>query len=462
MGLSLDGLASGLDTTALISALMSVERIPQDQLKARVATSQTITSNLQNLNKQYASLHELAAKMAKLGALDIFTANSSSEKVIATAAAGASAGELELVVAKIAQKHSAVSAAMTDWPDSPPTLTITKHDGSATEITAASTSLDDVVKAINDAGAGVSVMKVAAGTDSNGTQLFRLQFTSAETGAASEFDVRRGTAEDVSAGTTTSVFAATGAAVLRQGQDAEIKLYQGTAAEQTITGSTNEFKDLLPGFNVSVSGPPIEAVTVSVSRDSDAAAKMAEELVAAVKGILGFIGSKSSSTTTTDGNGNTKTTLGSFSSDSTIRSLKQRTLDAVTRPVDGKSPSEIGMTITKDGSVVFDAEKFKAALAKDPSLVESTVREIAGRVEAVAKNASDKFDGALTSKIKGQESSVRSLNDQITSWDRRLASRQAQLQSIYAALEVSMSNLQSQGNWLSSQLSAIPTTGSSS
>ena len=44
MGLALDGLASGLDTTALIKSLMQVEAIPQNILKNKVASTQTMVS----------------------------------------------------------------------------------------------------------------------------------------------------------------------------------------------------------------------------------------------------------------------------------------------------------------------------------------------------------------------------------------------------------------------------------
>ena len=52
MGISLDGLASGLDTTALISSIMQSEAIPQTLLKNKSYDVQTMVSALQGLKRQ--------------------------------------------------------------------------------------------------------------------------------------------------------------------------------------------------------------------------------------------------------------------------------------------------------------------------------------------------------------------------------------------------------------------------
>jgi flagellar hook-associated protein 2 len=55
---------------------------------------------------------------------------------------------------------------------------------------------------------------------------------------------------------------------------------------------------------------------------------------------------------------------------------------------------------------------------------------------------------------------VKSLNDQVTGWDTRLASRRSTLERTWAQLEVTLNRLQSQGDWLSSQLATLPAWGS--
>ncbi len=72
MGISLDGLASGLDTTALISSLMQSEALPQTLLKNKSYDIQSMVSALQGLNGKVAALATQATAAAKPGALDLY------------------------------------------------------------------------------------------------------------------------------------------------------------------------------------------------------------------------------------------------------------------------------------------------------------------------------------------------------------------------------------------------------
>ena len=450
MGLAVDGLVSGLDTTSLINSLMQLEALPQNILKTKASTSQAMISALQGLNAKIASLATLATDTAKPAALDLYKATSSSANVSATATAGASAGQVNIVVTTLAQAQVVVSAAMAAWPDDPPVLTIVGSDGTHTQISAASTSLDDVVLAINGASTGVNAMKVSTG---NGQ--FRLQFTATETGAAGAFDIYRGTSAAVTGGTATKLLADPGAALVTTAQDAEVTLWAGTPAAQTIKSATNTFTDLLPGVAVTVSATSVDPVTVTVTRDDTKISKVAGDFVSALNGVFALISTKSAVTDSTDASGKPKISGGVFTSDSMVRAVNEKILSAASMPVDGRSPSEIGISITKTGELEFDADKFAKALAADPARVERVIQELASRVEAAATEASDKYDGLITTKITGQESLVTSLNMQISDFDRRLESRRSALERTYSSMEVQLSALNSQASWLTSQLSAL-------
>jgi flagellar hook-associated protein 2 len=437
MGLALDGLASGLDTTALIKSLMQVEAIPQNILKNKVSATQTMVSALQALNTRVADLATLTTKLAKPESLQLFSTSGSSEGLTVTTTAGASAGSLDLTVTKLAQSQLQVSDPVTEWTES--SFSITAADGTETLITAPSNSLDDIVTAVNASDSGVQAVKVSAGKDANGVDQYRVQFSSGDSGAANSFTIS-GTAVPMTE--------------IRAAQDAEVKLWAGTAAEQSVSSTTNTFASLLPGVDVTVSKVSTEPVTVSVERDGEATSKVASDLVDSLNGLFNFIATNSAVTSGTGGA--TKGMI--FTGDSTARMVKQRVMDAAISPIDGRSPSEIGISITKDGKLEFDAEKFSQALAEDPARVETVLQTISSRVSAVSTDMSDKYDGVITSRIKGQESVVTRLDDQISDWDRRLDSREATLKRIYSALEVQMSNLNSQSSYLASQLASLPTT----
>ncbi|MDJ0319323.1 flagellar filament capping protein FliD [Pseudarthrobacter sp. PS3-L1] len=435
MGITLDGLSSGLDTTALINSLLQVEAIPQTQMKTKSAGIQSFISALQGLNTKVAALATQATALAKPDAMSPLAVSTGSDKVTAIVSAGASAGTIDFSVTKLAQTQVSVSGPLTAWPDS--SLTITAGGKSVT-VTPETTSLEDVVRAVNAADSGVRATKIAVGDGQ-----YRLQLTAATSGAAASFAVS-GTAATFS--------------TAKAAQDAELTLWAGSAAEQSITSATNTFADLLPGVAVTLNGIPTAPVTMAVARDDAKATKSASDLVAGVNDILTLISSRSAVNTS-----GTSVSGGIFTGESSVREVNQRILSAASMPLGTppRSPSEIGISITRSGTMEFDEKKFSAAMAADPLGVGARVQELAARIATAATAASDKYDGSLTTAITGQQSQVKDLGQRILDWDLRLASRKESLQRTYTALEVAMSNMNSQSSWLSSQVAGL-SSGSSS
>ncbi|MGN8050283.1 flagellar filament capping protein FliD [Curtobacterium sp. 22159] len=453
--LAIDGLVSGLKTTDLINSLMSVEAVPQTLLKNKLTTTNSFISSLQTINGLVQTLASKAKDAAKATSLDVFSATSSSPGVTAVTGANASAGSISFTVGSTASAQVGVTAAMSTWSAAAQPVTLVSADGTKTTVTPASGSLDDTVSAINKSGAGVTATKVAAGTDADGTKLYRLQLTSTKTGAAGAFQVYRGTADEVTAGTATNVLTEVGAAVVTQAKDASVTLWAGTAAAQTVTSATNTFTDLVPGLSVTVSQPTTDPVTLTVAQDTSKAQAVASGLVDAMNAVAAYYTSNTSVTSTTSAtDGTTTTTAGVLMGDATTRDVVQRLSSTMSAPVNGKSPSSIGIVITKDGDFSFDADAFQKALAADPQGTQAILSGVAANVGATATAASDKYDGSITTSITGQQAVAKDLNTQIDSWTDRLTARRAALQTQYAALETSLSKLQSQSSWLASQLAS--------
>ena len=459
MGMAVDGLISGLNTTDLINQLMQAEGVPQTLLKTKVTDSTTYITAMQSLNTKVAALADLATKTAKPAASDLHTATSSSDKVVVTAGTGAVDGTIDFTVDKVAQSQVTVTGPLTQWPDEPPVLTFVAADGTMKQVTASSSSLADVAAAINKAGVGVTATRVAAGLDpSTGEKVYRLQLSSTKTGVEGSFTAYRGSTTDVSAGTASNLLTEPGAAQVRQAQDAQITLWSGTGAAQAVTSSTNTFADVLPGVSMTVSAASTTPVTLTVARDDKAISDVAKSLITSLNDIFALIATKQAVSTTTNATGGTVVTAGTFTGDSTVRDANQKLLDGASAPIDGVSPSTYGISITSDGNMTFDADKFATALAEDPEKVKAAVAAVAQRVADAATAASDKYDGTITTKITGEQSTVKSLNSQISDWDTRLADRRASLEKTYANLEVNLQKLQSQSNWLTGQLAGLSTS----
>lgn len=458
-GMGIDGLASGLNTTALINQLMQVEAMPQTMLKQKSTQTQSIVSALQALNTRVASLAEAAGKAATPASWDAFTASSSSESVTATASSSATSGSVSFTVTALAASQQSLSQPMpaTGALDlgHPPAVTIRTGDGTLVTVEPASGSLQDVAAAINkasDAGVRATVVRVSNGTD-GGEPQYRLQLTGTATGAANDFAVYGGTADDVAPERRIDTVP------LRAATDAEITLWAGVdGLETTFTSSSNTFSGLMTGVDVTVSAltaAGAEPTTVTVDRDEAALRSLASGLVGSMGVVLSEISSRTAVTTTTNPNGTTSVTGGIFAGDSAVRSARDQLTSAMSMPVNGRSPSEVGVVIGRDGTFSFDADRFAAALAEDPVGTQEVLTALAQRVADAATGLSDRYEGTLTRKIQGQEQQVRDLGNQIESWDRRLELRRASLQRTYSALEVTLSNLQGQSSWLAGQLAGL-------
>ncbi|MCC9195049.1 flagellar filament capping protein FliD [Arthrobacter sp. zg-Y916] len=443
MALGIDGLISGIDTTSMIKQLMEIEARPQTLLKNKVSTTQLFATALQNLNAKIASLAEAAAKTAKPAGTDLFKASTTSEKVTAATTAGAAAGSLDISASQTATAQVSLSSAMAAWPSN--SVLAISANGTVTSFDTTDKSLDQVISEVNKANLGVTGVKIATGSV-DGVQQYRVQFTAAKTGSEGAF---------------TASLGGTDMDVLKTAQDAKLTLWAGTPAAQEITSSSNTFKALMPGVDITLAAdtPANTALTINVARDDEAISKVASDLVAGLADVFAYI-NKNSAVTVSTSSGSTSTSGGLFTGDAGVRDIKRQIMDAATSPIDGRSPSEIGIVITKDGTVEFNAEKFAAAMAADPAKTEATLQTIAGRVEAAGKVASDKYDGLITQRITGQESTLKALNTQIEDWDRRLASRESTLKMVWSNLEVKLSQLQSQQDWLTGQLASLNTSSS--
>ncbi|MEW1955617.1 flagellar filament capping protein FliD [Terrabacter sp. NPDC080008] len=462
MGVSVNGLGSGLDITSIVNSLMAAEALPQQQLKQAQSDQQSLMTVLRTLNTKAAALGTLAAKLALPAAFNPLTAASTTTGITATAGTSATGGSFDLTVTQLARTQVDVTAQLGAWPTdgtgAPATLTLVDSAGASTEITPASASLDDVVSAVNASGGPARALKVAAGTDATGAPLYRLQLTSTRSGAAGSFGAFEGTAAQVTAGTATDLMSRAGAAVVSPAQDAKALLYAGTPAEQVITSATSTFTDVVPGVSVTATAAGVgTATTITVSADTAAVAKQAGDLVTSVNDLLGAIASNTKVSTTSGATGVSSAQGGLLTGDSTVRSISTAITDAVYRPTsNGRSPSEIGIVIQRDGTFTFDQDKLTAALAADAPGTRAALSEIAGRVATAANNASAPASGSISQLIAGRQSVSNDLGTRIATWDQRLADRRTQLLAVYNAMDTALGTLKSQQSWLTSQIAGLP------
>ncbi|WP_148575492.1 flagellar filament capping protein FliD [Nocardioides caldifontis] len=439
------GLASGLDTSTIVSQLMAIERNSQTLLKTKLSTEQSNVKTLQELNTKTSSLATLAEKLSKRDAWNPVTITSSSEKVTATGTASATTGPISFTVDRLAAAHSvsfATTAAMTDVVvgGDPTKVQLTLVDGTVKEINAGDGSLGQLVGGLNAAGTGVKagLVKLDDGT-------YRLRVTSTSTGQESAFTLAASDGSTILGGST----------VLAQGQDAQI-----TVGGDVLTSKSNTFAGVVTGLDITLQqGVEVgSTVDLSVAQDTDGIVTAVKELVDAVNALIGDMDKA-----TAYGAAGTTTKSGTLAGDSQVRSVRNALLNAI-YPQDGTSMAALGIETDRYGKLVLKEDKLRTALADDPAAVSAaftagasaTSHGFAERVRSVAKTASDPVDGTFTSAIKGRTSTIDRLQDNIDAWDLRLELRENTLIRQFTAMETALSRLNSQSTWLAGQISSLP------
>ncbi|MFN8051665.1 MAG: flagellar filament capping protein FliD [Acidimicrobiales bacterium] len=345
---SIDGLASGLDTTTIINNLMAAERVPVDLMTARKATAQSALDAYKSIETKLSAISTASAALEKSSGWDVRTATSSNTSVAtATAADGAALGGIQFTVDRLAATHgvaTATNSALTDViaPSGSIQMTI---GGSVHTISVGTGTLADVTAGINAAGLGVKAATVNTGSG------YRLQITATKTGAAAAFTVDSG----LNVGTV----------VTSQGVDAQLTFGTGPGA-YAITSSTNTFSNVLPG--VSITAGSVSAVPVSVDVKSDVGT-----LSDKVKSLVDALNSALSEIKTRTAYDPKSNTAASLAGDATARRATQELTRAVSDVIKQSSlgsPGLAGVSLDRNGNVTFDSAKFASAYASDPAAVQ--------------------------------------------------------------------------------------------
>ena len=467
MGSSVDGLVSGLSTSQLISQLMQAESAPQQRLKDKVTAENTALTAYQTVNTKLSSLKTAADALTSLSSWTAVKATSSSDAVVVTAAAGASAGDLTFNVTKVAKASVVtvnlpatgavlatpgagidltIGAAANDGTDGNPVRPdsrVTTHIGVTTD------SVQGVADAINASGLGVRAAVVATDT---GTML---QLTSTKTGIANQVAI-----SGLSAPSKVAVAA----------QDAKIQIGDPAAGGYTVSSATNTFTNVISGVTLTVTKPEND-VNLSVTSDAGGMADKMQALADAVNTAVTEIGKQTAYNATSKKSG-------PLGGDRTVRELANQVISAISAgqpghaaiaasagpPAVAASPAvpaygsfaTLGFSLDRYGKVSFDKTKFLAAYQADPAKIQSAVSDgLAKGLGTVAGNATNTTNGTLTTSVTGGNSYLKSLNTQVDSWDIRLASKQEGLQRQFSQLEVALGKMKDQSSWLSGQLASL-------
>ena len=429
VSLNVDGLVSGLDTSSIISQLMTLERQPQQRLVARRDETNKVAELYRQLNTRFNAIESAAENLSSAADWRASIVTSSHPTLAAaTVATGAPASAIAFRVTSLATSHTVLSSASVADPATPGTFAAGISVG-GTPITDVGTgSLTDVATAINAASTTVSAAVVRTGDAT-----YRLQLTARTTGAAAAFTTGGGLASTV----------------VTEGGDASVSV--GETNPYTVTSATNSLTDLVGGVTLQLkAADPTTVVRVEVTPDAAGLADRVQSLVTAVNDATALVRSNSRYDSASK-------KAGAFLSDQVAGRLASSLVTSGTA-------ASAGVSVDRNGVLTFDRAKFLTAYAADPAAVQGAFTAggpsaaddgLAERLRVIAEQATAAGTGQITAAVESRTNTARSLDSQITGWDNRLALREKALKRQFSALEAALGQAQTQSSWLASQLGGL-------
>ncbi len=446
--ISFGGLSSGLDTEAIIGAIMGAEQIPLARVQAKKATLDSALSTINSITSRFSSLKSSAQALSTASGYASYKASSSDAAVVATVTGAAQPGNFDLTVQQLAKEQRTYSSSQTSGTNALGMAgDISLQIGSATPTSInvlATDSLSDVAAKINNAGLRVSASVLFDGTG------YKLAVRGLDTGASNAITFGE---------TGTTLGLTVPANTVQAAQNSQI-----TIDGNVVTRSTNQVVGVVPGVTLALTKVSAQPVTVGVQADSDA-------LKSKITTFLNSFNEIVSASQSAAGWGNfTKASNEALAGDATLRGVLDRLARSVGDVIPGTSGkyttlSSIGLTSTKDGKLALDDTKLKAALEADPVAVSKLfVNDPAtGSTGAMTSiiTLTDALSSGTNSPLKSKADSLsaqsKRLDDDAASMQRRLDLIEAQMRERFTQLEMLMSTTKSRGNAL---LSALGSTTS--
>lgn len=448
-GISFGGLASGLDTQAIIAALVSVEERPIFQLERTKKSLGQQKSLFGNLSTLLDKLTDAAKKLKTTSDFLQMKATSSNEALLTASASGtATPGTYGVKVHALAkgQVNSAGYSSPTDpIANANSTVTLQLDVGSNNYFITANSNLNDIASAINAEDdtneTGVRAEVIDTGSGAVPSERYQLVVRSVEPGLDNAFTLSYddgGTGfQDLVTDLNTAPVAATDSRIEVNG----LQIYR----------STNTIADLFGGVTLELQSSDlgVEEVTITVATDGEETSGKVKDLVDAYNAIVDFFEAQNA----LDEDGKAKSPL---FGDTTMRSIRGNLRGIVGGSVSTTGNeayqllSQIGIKADTKGKLEFNQSKFEEALAADENAVSAlfsdSVNGIAARLEDQIDVYTDSVDGLIKTRNDGFDRRIKQTTRRIEDAERRLVRYEQQLTTKYANLEQLMSRLQGQGS----------------
>jgi flagellar hook-associated protein 2 len=454
-GLSLSGLASGVDTSSIVEQLMALERQSITRLKYRQSAVTGQQSALKEVASKLSALKTAAANLSADGTWkQSQTAESSDPTRVAVAmTGGAGIGGHTIQVDRLASSmqrgYSFTPAAGT--------ISISYIDQADPKTINLTVDADDTLQQVADSINAKSGGPVVAAVVKNAADQERLVLSSRVTGSESDFSV-------TAPGVLTADAAYTTPDITKL--DALYSLDGGAPA----TSKTNVLENLLPGLRVTLKGVTAAPATVSVTEptlDRDAVKTKVKAFVDAYNAVVDTTNAKLTEKKVANPASEFQAGLGQLYGDVGARGMLGALRQQMTKIVAAagiNDLADIGISVPKStgsasadakaGRLVLDEAKLTQALEADWTAVSGFFADFSASVETFVKTQTGGV-GVIDERLKSSTRNLDRLKDQVEKANERLDMKEKRMRAQFAAMEKALQNSQTQQSWLTGQLAAL-------
>jgi flagellar hook-associated protein 2 len=432
------GTTSGFDVQAIVDEVLASQSQEEIQWQNQETTFNNQATALQQLSTQLQTLLTDANDLTDpLGSLAAMTTSVSDPNVLsATAGSGAAVGSHSISVNALATTSSYYSdeLATSSTTFGTGSFSLEVGSGPATTITVDSTddTLTGLAAAINSQNLGVTANVV---TDANGARLTLVSNTS---GAAGNITI---------SSNTTGLNFNLGS----NGVDASL-----TVDGIPIDSSSNTVTSAIPGVTLNLLGLTTSPVTLQVSPDTSQAATAINNFVSDYNTVISSINSQFSYNTTTG-------TAGALLGDPSVELVQSTLLSDVAASITGNgaisSLASLGITMNNDGTLTVDSSQLTNALASNFQAVQNFFQTattgFAQQLSSDLTNLTSPTNGAIAVDLNGINSSVTSLQSEISDFQANLATEQQTLTTYYSNINATLQSLPSLLASINAQLSSL-------
>jgi flagellar hook-associated protein 2 len=482
--ITFSGLASGVDTTTIITKLMAVERLPVETLSKNKEAEANRLKAYGQLNTLLSDLKTSASAMNLTSNVRTTKANISSESAFTATSNAALPGSYSITVTQLAQVQKNISSGYASNSTSIfGTGTVTVN-GKPITVDSTNNSLRGLMSAINAATdtTGVSASII---NDGSGTTPYRLVLTGKD--ASTSFTVTSDLKDD---GGTAIPFTTTTAQNAQQAKltiDGVDVVSNSNTLSTAISGITLNLKATSP---ISDQGPPIQytPTKLDIVADTDALKEKISTFVSNYNKVMDWIAAGyaknipaiETSTTTTDGTTTTTTTTTPTDAqyshilrgDATVNTIKRGLQSILTDMVNTSGSlhilGDLGITTNQDGTLNLNNSKLDTALVNNFDGVtkllagEDSTDGVMKKFNSYLLDVTSIASGMYAEKRDRYESKVVNLDSQITQKTALLDKTEATLKARFNAMELLVSTMNSQSTFLTQWADSFSSSTSSS